>query len=116
MKNSFLARLSRSVDLTAGMPWRVILRYSAPIILSYLLQQLYVLADAAICGQVLRVDEVAGVNDTYALTYFFLQFAFGCAAGFSVVTAQAVGASWGCICGRGCRSARSFPFSPSASS
>lgn len=91
MKTSLLAHLSRPVDLTAGTPWRVILRYSLPIILSYLLQQLYVLADAAICGQVLRVDEVAGVNDTYALTYFFLQFAFGCAAGFSVVTAQAVG-------------------------
>lgn len=91
MKTSFLARLARPVDLTAGTPWRVILRYSAPIILSYLLQQIYVLADAAICGQVLHVEEVAGVNDTYALTYFFLQFAFGCAAGFSVVTAQAVG-------------------------
>lgn len=183
MKTSLLAHLSRPVDLTAGTPWRVILRYSLPIILSYLLQQLYVLADAAICGQVLRVDEVAGVNDTYALTYFFLQFAFGCAAGFSVVTAQAVGSGqtgrvraslaaqgyllllvsaaltavsvpllplllrlvnvtpadsavygaaysyclviflgifaqmgYNLICGRGCRSARSFPSSPSASS
>ena len=88
---SRLPRLSRPVDLTRGTPWKVILLYAAPIMLSYLLQQIYVLTDAIICGQVLRAEEVAGVNDTFALTFIFLQFAFGCTAGFGVITANCVG-------------------------
>lgn len=89
---SLLRRLTQPVDLTAGTPWRVILRYAVPIIISYLLQQIYVLTDAIICGQVLSAEEVAGVNDTFPLTFIFLQFAFGCTAGFSVLTANCVGA------------------------
>ena len=90
-QSSLLSRLSRPVELTAGTPWKVILRYAAPIMLSYLLQQIYVLTDAIICGQVLSVGEVAGVNDTYPLTFIFLQFAFGCTSGFGVLTARYAG-------------------------
>ena len=90
-KRELHAGFSRPVDLTSGTPWRVILRYSFPIIISYFLQQIYVLTDAVICGQMLSVAEVAGINDTYPLTLFFLQFAFGCTAGFSVITARHVG-------------------------
>lgn len=88
---SFLRNMMRPVDLTLGKPWRVILRYGAPIMLSYFLQQVYVLTDAIICGQVLSAQQVAGVNDTFPLTFIFLQFAFGCTAGFSVITAGCVG-------------------------
>ena len=90
-KTGLAARLSRPTDLTEGTPWRVILRYAAPIMLSYFLQQIYVLTDAIICGQVLSAPEVAGVNDTSPLTFIFLQFAFGCTSGFSVLTARFVG-------------------------
>ncbi len=85
------AAFSHPVDLTRGTPWRVILLYAAPIILSYYLQQIYTLTDAIICGQVLTAGQVAGVNDTFPLTFIFLQFAFGCTAGFSVITAGCVG-------------------------
>lgn len=90
-KNGFLARLSHPVALTEGTPWRVILRYAAPIILSYLLQQIYTLTDAIICGQVLPSQQIAGVNDIWPLTFIFLQFAFGCTAGFSVLTGNSAG-------------------------
>ena len=59
--------------------------------LSYFLQQIYVLTDAIICGQTLTAGQVAGVNDTFPLTFIFLQFAFGCTSGFSVITAKHVG-------------------------
>ncbi|HCY52084.1 MAG TPA: hypothetical protein DHU65_05215, partial [Clostridiales bacterium] len=91
-KFSFLKNLLKPVDLTTGKPYKVILKYGAPIMLSYLLQQIYVLTDAIICGQVLSAKQVAGVNDTFPLTFIFLQFAFGCTAGFSVITAKYVGA------------------------
>ena len=88
---TFFKNALKPVDLTRGKPWKVLLLYGAPIMISYFLQQLYVLSDAVICGQVLSAEQIAGVNDTGPLTFFFLQFAFGCTAGFSVITAKFVG-------------------------
>ncbi len=79
------------MDLTQGVCWRTILSFSLPVILSYLLQQVYSISDAAIVGQTLTAQEVAGVNDTNALVFIFLQFAFGVSAGFCVITSYYVG-------------------------
>ena len=79
-------------DLTEGTPWKTILAFALPIIISYLLQQVYTISDAAIVGQTLTAGEVAGVNDTTSIIFIFLQFAFGVSAGFCVVTAAEVGA------------------------
>lgn len=82
----------RPVDLTEGPCWRTILVFALPIIVSYLLQQVYTISDAAIVGQTLTANEVAGVNDTTSLVFIFLQFAFGASAGFCTVTSCYVGA------------------------
>ena len=82
----------RPRNLTEGAPWKTILAFAFPIIISYLLQQVYTISDAAIVGQTLTAGEVAGVNDTSSLIFIFLQFAFGVSAGFCVVTAAEVGA------------------------
>ena len=83
--------LFEPVDLTEGSCWKTILRFSLPIILSFLLQQVYTISDAAIVGQTLSAQEVAGVNDTNSLIFIFLQFAFGVSAGFCVITSCKVG-------------------------
>ena len=80
-----LRRLFAPIDLTHGKISAVLIRFSVPVVLSYLLQQIYTLSDAAICGQTLTAGEVAGVNDTSPLLFMVLQFAFGCATGFTVV-------------------------------
>ena len=79
------------IDLTQEPCWKVILLFSLPVILSYLLQQVYSISDAAIVGQTLTAAEVAGVNDTNSLVFIFLQFAFGVSAGFCVITSYYVG-------------------------
>ena len=84
-------QLFRPLDLTRGSCWKTILIFSLPVILSYLLQQVYSISDAAIVGQTLTAQEVAGVNDTNALVFIFLQFAFGVSAGFCVITSYYVG-------------------------
>lgn len=92
--NAFAAKIKSyfgAVNLREGKEWKVLLRFSLPIVLSYLLQQIYTVSDAVICGQTLSADEVAGVNDVFPLTYIFLQFAFGCTAGFGVITSNRVG-------------------------
>ena len=84
--------LFQPIDLTEGTCWKTIFLFSIPIIISYLLQQVYTISDAAIVGQTLAADEVAGVNDTSPIAFIFLQFAFGVSAGFCAVTARSVGA------------------------
>ena len=84
--------LFQPIDLTEGTCWKTIFLFSIPIIISYLLQQIYTISDAAIVGQTLAADEVAGVNDTSPIAFIFLQFAFGVSAGFCAVTARRVGA------------------------
>lgn len=86
-----IKNLTQPVDLRKGKEWKALLLFSLPIIFSYLLQQVYTISDAAICGQTLSADEVAGVNDVSPLIFIFLQFAFGCTAGFSVITSNRVG-------------------------
>ena len=92
MQKKGLSSLFRPVELTQGECWKTILAFSFPIIVSYLLQQVYTISDAAIVGQTLTAQEVAGVNDTTSLIFIFLQFAFGVSAGFCVVTSCNVGA------------------------
>ena len=91
MESTSTKKKNSSVDLLHGGEAGALLRFSVPIIFSYLLQQIYTISDAAICGQTLTADEVAGVNDVFPLIFIFLQFAFGCTAGFSVVTSIKAG-------------------------
>ena len=86
-----LPALFQPIDLTEGPCWKTILRFSFPIILSYLLQQVYSISDAAIVGQTLSGEQVAGVNDIAPRGNIFLQFAFGVSAGFCVITSCSVG-------------------------
>ncbi len=51
-----LRDLFHPVDLTHGTCWRTILQFSLPVILSYLLQQVYTISDAAIVGQTLTAQ------------------------------------------------------------
>ena len=83
--------MTKKMDLTQGTIWKSIILFSLPIFFSYLFQQLYNITDSAICGFYLTGDEVAGINNTGSLNFMILQFAFGCMAGFSVVTANAIG-------------------------
>lgn len=86
-----LKKLFEPMDLTKGKIWKVIILFSLPIFFSYFFQQIYTIADAAICGKYLDANQVAGINNTGNIIFIVLQFAFGCTAGFSVVTANKIG-------------------------
>ena len=90
-RNKAKGKLFKPVDLTSGSIWKKILFFSLPILFSYLLQCLYGMVDAAICGHTLSASEVSGVGDTSPITFIFMQFAFGCTAGMSVILADHAG-------------------------
>ena len=58
MNKKGLRALFQAVELTQGECWKTILAFSFPIIISYLLQQVYTISDAAIVGQTLTAQEV----------------------------------------------------------
>lgn len=84
-------RLFKPIDLTEGNVLKVIILFSIPILISSCFQLIYNVTDAAICGQFLTSDEVAGVNSTSSSMFIILQFAGGCTAGFCVVSASLIG-------------------------
>lgn len=86
-----IKKLFRPVDLTQGKPYKQLLIFMLPILISYIFQQVYTITDAAIVGKYLSAPEVSGVNVVYSLIFIVLQFAFGCSSGFSVVTSNFTG-------------------------
>lgn len=88
---TFIKKIFQPIDLTKGNIYKVIILFMIPIVISYIFQNIYSLTDAIIVGQNLSASEVNGVNDVSSLTFIVLQFAFGCAAGFSVVSSNKLG-------------------------
>ena len=86
-----LKNLFKPVDLTTGKPYKQIIIFMLPILISYVFQQVYTISDAAIVGKYLSAPEVSGVNVVYSLIFIVLQFAFGCSSGFSVISSNYAG-------------------------
>ena len=54
--------MANTNDMTIGSPVRDILKFSIPLILGYILQQMYLIIDAAIVGRWIGVDALAAVG------------------------------------------------------
>lgn len=86
-----IKNIFKPIDLTKGKPYKQLLIFMIPILISYIFQQVYSISDAAIVGKYLTAPEVSGVNVVYSLIFIVLQFSFGCSSGFSVVTSNFAG-------------------------
>lgn len=80
------------IDLTVGRPITQILRFSLPLVLGTLFQQLYSLVDTIMVGRLMGTDALAAVGATYALHFLILGFVQGACIGFAVPLGKAVGA------------------------
>ena len=79
-------------DLTNGSPFRVILKFSIPLLISTALQQLYNIVDSVIVGQFTGSSGLAAIGAAYPVTLFYIAVATGTAMGCSVVISQLFGA------------------------
>ena len=79
-------------DLTAGKPGKLILMFTLPLLIGNLFQQFYSMADTIIVGRTIDVYALAAVGATGAIAFLILGFVQGVTSGFSVITAQRVGA------------------------
>lgn len=79
-------------DLTKGSPFKQLLLFSLPMLLSMLFQQLYNLADSVIAGRFAGEDALVAVGSSAPITVLFLAVATGASVGCSVVISQLYGA------------------------
>lgn len=79
-------------DMSVGKPWRVLLSFSLPLLLSSMFQQMYNIADSVIAGRCIGENALAAVGASYPITMIFMAFAFGISTGASVVISQFFGA------------------------
>lgn len=78
--------------MTSGTPWKQILRFSVPVFIGLLLQQLYNTVDTIVVGNFASEATLSAVGTTGSLTFLFLAIANGFSAGAGVLTSQYFGA------------------------
>ncbi|MDR2898799.1 MAG: MATE family efflux transporter [Clostridiales bacterium] len=79
-------------DFTTGNPAKLILKFSIPLLIGNLFQQLYNMADAIIVGRYVSGNALAAVGSSGALLNFLVAVLIGLTTGSSVVISQLFGA------------------------
>lgn len=79
-------------NMTVGSPTRDILKFALPLIGGYILQQMYLIIDAAIVGRFVSVGALAAVGASASVMFLIMGFCNGACAGFAIPVAQAFGA------------------------
>ena len=64
--------MSRVTNMTTGSPYKLMLRFAVPVIITNMLQQLYQMVDAAIVGRGVGVDALAAVGCTDWTYWMFM--------------------------------------------
>ena len=74
-------RKSSARDMTQGSPMRLILGFALPMMLGFLFQQFYNMADTVIVGRFLGVNALAAVGATGSVNFFVIGFCMGILCG-----------------------------------
>ena len=80
------------IDLTSGPVTKTILRFSAPLILGNLLQQVYNIADTIIVGKFIGAGALAAVGASFTLMVFLTSVILGLCMGSGIVFSILFGA------------------------
>ena len=75
---------THTLDMTTGSPVRLLLRFSLPLFIGNLLQQIYNLSDTAIAGHLLGDAALSQIGATAALYSLITTLAFGLNSGFAL--------------------------------
>ncbi len=79
-------------DMSEGRPSSVLWRFTLPMLLSTVFQQLYNVADSVVVGQFVGEDALAAVGASFPITMIFMAIALGSNTGCSVIISQLFGA------------------------
>lgn len=79
-------------DLTTGKTEKVLIKFTLPLFISVVFQQMYSIADSLIAGRFAGEEALAAVGASYPITNLFNAVAIGCNIGCSVIISQYFGA------------------------
>lgn len=79
-------------DMTTGSPYRHMVSFALPTLLSQIFQQLYNTADTFIVGKFLGTDALAAVSSSGTLIFLLISFFAGTASGAGVTISRYFGA------------------------
>lgn len=85
--------MNKTTMMTEGSIWRQLLRFSIPLILGNLFQQLYNTVDSIIVGNYIGRDALAAVGSSGSLINLLLAFCIGASAGAGIIISQYYGAA-----------------------
>ncbi len=80
------------LDMTTGNPYSLMLKFTMPLLLSQIFQQMYNTADAFIVGRYLGTNALAAVTSSGNLIFLLVSFFMGLAMGGGVVISRYFGA------------------------
>ena len=81
----------KTLDLTQGTIWKVLLTFILPILAGSLIQQLYTAVDAVIVGRFAGKEGLAAIDSVYTMFKFPLNFLAGLSAGATIVISRLFG-------------------------
>ena len=79
-------------DMTKGSPAKLILKFSVPMLIGNIFQQLYNIIDSVIVGKFVGSEALAAVGATGSLVFLIIGLSFGLSTGVSIVIGQYFGA------------------------
>jgi len=79
-------------DMTTGSPYKHMVGFAVPILVSQIFQQLYNTADTFIVGKFLGTEALAAVSSSGTLIFLMISFFMGTAQGAGVVISRYFGA------------------------
>ncbi len=79
-------------DMTSGSPAKLILKFSGPMLIGNIFQQLYNMVDSIVVGKFVNKEALAAVGATGSILFLIFGLTFGLSAGISIVVSQYFGA------------------------
>lgn len=79
-------------DMTTGSSTKLILKFSLPMLIGNLFQQIYNMVDSIVVGRFVSKDALAAVGATGSIMFLIFGLSFGLSAGVSIVISQYFGA------------------------
>lgn len=84
--------LFQATDMTVGEPWKQIIRFTVPMLIGNIAQQLYNTVDSIVVGQYVGDNALAAVGGAAPILNWLLALFIGISMGTSIMVAQYFGA------------------------
>ena len=75
----------KQMDLTKGKPWKVIVLFAIPILISSILSSAFSLINSLVLKTTVGGDSVTAISSTGSISLILFQFAYGCSGGFATL-------------------------------